>query len=523
MVASLAPHNLTPTRFLERAAEVFAARLAVIDGDRRFTYAELHDRVHRLTGVLADLGVQPGDRVAVLCANSHTMLALHNAIPLRAATIVPLNTRLSSSEMKYIIADAGATLLIATDEFADTALTVVSDTGIPALIGDGPASDLEHAIASATPAPHHVEEEMSLLAVNYTSGTTGRPKGVMYHHRGAYLQALAMAYHTRLDTSSSYLWTLPMFHCNGWCFPWAVTAAGATHICLRAIDPAEIWRHLHGGITHLSAAPTVLTMLAESHSATGINRPVDVTTGGAPPSPSLLQRMAALNIRITHLYGLTETFGPAVINQWQPEWDTLDEHTAAELKARQGIPNILASQTRVVDSIGSDVPADGASIGELVVRGNNVMLGYYNDPAATAAATLQGGWLRTGDLAVKHLDGYVEIRDRLKDIIISGGENIASGEVERALDSHPAVIQSAVVGTPDEKWGEVPVAFVTVRPQTAVTAAELQSHAGKSLARFKIPKRIEFLASLPQTATGKIQKDVLRTSAVELTISLRDT
>jgi len=519
----LAPHSLTPTRFLDRAGEVFADRVAVIDGDRRFTYGELHDRVHRLTGVLADVGVQPGDRVAVLCANSHTMLALHNAIPLRAATIVPLNTRLSLPEMKYIIGDVGATLLIATDEFADVAVTLRAETSISALIGDGPTSDLEDAICSATPAPHPVKDEMDLLAVNYTSGTTGRPKGVMYHHRGAYLQALAMAYHTRLDTGSSYLWTLPMFHCNGWCFPWAVTAAGATHVCLRTIEPTQIWRHLHGGITHLSAAPTVLTMLAESLSAARVDRPVDVSTGGAPPSPSLLQRMAALNIRITHLYGLTETFGPSVINQWQTEWDTLDPDAVAELKARQGIPNILASQTRIVDSDGSDVPADGASVGELVLRGNNVMLGYYNDPAGTAAATLQDGWLRTGDLAVRHPDGYVEIRDRLKDIIISGGENIASVEVERALDSHPDVVQSAVVGAPDEKWGEVPVAFVTVRQPTSVTASELQSHAGRSLARFKIPKRIELVASLPQTATGKIQKDVLRISAAEVPSGARTT
>jgi fatty-acyl-CoA synthase len=523
VVTSFVQHSLTPTRFLERAGDVFADRLAIIDGDHRLTYAEFRDRVHRLTGVLADLGVRRGDRVAVLCSNSHTMLALHNAIPLRGAAIVPLNTRLSQPEMRYIIANAGAKALIATDEFADAAHSLATEIGMAALIGDSPTSALEDAILSATPAPQHLDDEMSLLAINYTSGTTGRPKGVMYHHRGAYLQALAMAYHTGLDTGSSYLWTLPMFHCNGWCFPWAVTAAGATHVCLRTIDPAEIWRHLHEGITHLSAAPTVLTMLADSLDASRVDRPVEVSTGGAPPSPTLLQRMAALNIGVTHLYGLTETFGPAVINQWQPEWDSLGHHAVAELKSRQGIPNILASQTRVVASNGTDVPADGVTIGELVLRGNNVMLGYYKDPTATAAAMLPGGWLRTGDLAVRHPDGYVEIRDRLKDIIISGGENIASVEVERALDSHPAVVQSAVVGTPDEKWGEVPVAFVTVRPRATVTASELRSHAAKSLARFKIPKRIEFVASLPQTATGKVQKDALRTSAAGLTSNSRET
>jgi fatty-acyl-CoA synthase len=508
--APISFESLTPSTFLDRAAVVYGDRIAIVDGERRFSYAEFHDRSLRLTGVLASHRIQPGDRVAALCSNSHTMLELHNAIPLRGAVMVPLNTRLSEPELTYIIEHSGARLLIATHEFASLATRVAASTHIPILLAGGEINDLEAALRTAAPAPHRSADERALLAINYTSGTTGRPKGVMYHHRGAYLQALAMSYHAVLVPGSSYLWTLPMFHCNGWCFPWAVTAAGATHICLRAMDPAEVWRRMREGVTHFSAAPTVLTMLAEHPSASGdqLTRPVEVSTGGAPPSPALLQRMADLNIRITHLYGMTETFGPAIINQWQPEWDSLDEHQTAEMKARQGIPNIIGSSARVVNEDGSDVAADGASMGELVLRGNNVMLGYYNDPAGTAAATLNG-WLRTGDLAVKHADGYVEIRDRLKDVIISGGENIASVEIERVLDSHPAVVESAVVGMPDELWGEVPVAFVTLRPGTHVSAADLQDFARTHVARFKVPKRIEF-TTLPRTSTGKIQKNILR-------------
>jgi fatty-acyl-CoA synthase len=504
---------LTPTRFLDRAAAVFADRIAIVDGERRFTYAEFHDRALRLTGVLAGLGVGPGDRVAALCSNSHTMLELHNAIPLRAAVMVPLNTRLSEPELKLIIEHSGARLLIATTEFAGTATRLASGGPVRLLLADGPDADLEARMQEATPATQSIDDEQALLAINYTSGTTGRPKGVMYHHRGAYLQALAMAYHTGLNTSSSYLWTLPMFHCNGWCFPWAVTAAGATHICLRRVDPAQVWRHVCEGVTHFSAAPTVLGMLAEHPGAhDGFGQPIEVSTGGAPPSPTLLHRMAQLNIHITHLYGMTETFGPAIINQWQREWDALDPPLIAEMKARQGVPNVLGSAARVVDESGSDVRADGSSVGELVLRGNNIMLGYYNDAAATAAATFGDGWLRTGDFAVKHPNGYVEIRDRRKDIIISGGENIASVEIERVLDSHPAVVESAVVGVPDDRWGEVPVAFVTTRSGMDVTADELQDFLRTSLARFKIPKRIHF-AELPHTSTGKIQKNALRASA----------
>jgi fatty-acyl-CoA synthase len=321
-----------------------------------------------------------------------------------------------------------------------------------------------------------------------------------------------MAYHARLGPGARYLWTLPMFHCNGWCFTWAVTAAGGTHVCLRAIDTAEIWRLLRTeGITHFSAAPTVLTMIAEDAAAGPLDHEVHVDTGGAPPSATLLARLEQMRFAVTHLYGLTETYGPLAINEWQPEWNSLEPAEQATLRARQGAPNIIARPLRVLDEDGRDVPADGETIGEIAVSGNNVMLGYYRDEEATREVTRSGCFL-TGDLAVRHPDGYVEIRDRSKDIIISGGENIASVEVERVLDSHPAVVESAVIGVPDERWGEVPVAFVALREE--VGAGALADYARERLARYKVPKRIEF-GDLPKTSTGKIQKNVLRDAARE--------
>ncbi|HEY2220669.1 acyl--CoA ligase family protein [Actinomycetospora sp.] len=511
--------ELTPTAFLERSEHAFAERTAVVDPgargaagegpvERRFTYRQFAERSRRLAGVVGALGANPGDRVAVLATNSHVMLEAHHGVPWAGAVLVPLNTRLSADELVHIVEHAGARVMLATSELAELAATVAERTGA-ALLVEG--ADYEDRIASAAPSVVPVADERGLLAINYTSGTTGRPKGVMYHHRGAYLQALAMAFHMRLAPDSRYLWTLPMFHCDGWCFPWAVTAAGGTHVCLRAIDPEEIWRLLRTeGVTHFCAAPTVLTMIAGSTDAdTGpeLDRRVTIATGGAPPSPTLLSRMSALGMDVTHLYGLTETYGPAVVNDWHPEWDELDGDERARLQARQGVGNVVAARLRVIDeTTGHDVPADGESMGELVLRGNDVMLGYYRDAAATAEVDAQG-WFRTGDLGVVHADGYVEIRDRSKDVIISGGENIASVEVERVLDSHPAVIESAVVGAPDERWGEVPVAYVSVRDE--VESDALLEYVRTHLARFKAPKRVVF-GELPKTSTGKIQKNVLR-------------
>jgi fatty-acyl-CoA synthase len=504
---------LTPAAFVRRAGSAFPDRVAVVDGDRRWTYREFAERCDALRGALASLGVGAGDRVAALCVNSHVMLELHHAVPASGAVLVPVNIRLVPDEIVYIVEHSGATVLVTTAELAETAREVAKRTGVR-LVEPGEYESLLAAGHSAAP----VEvDERGLLAINYTSGTTGRPKGVMYHHRGAFLQALAMCYHARLSPDSRYLWTLPMFHCNGWSFTWAITAAGGTHVCLRAIDPYEIWRSLdEDGITHLSAAPTVLTMIAEAGSAHTLpaGRTVHVDTGGAPPSPTLLGRLDGLGLEVTHLYGLTETFGPIAINEWQARWDDLAGEEQFVLRARQGIGNIVATPLRVVDPVGAEVPADGMTVGELAVRGNDVMLGYYRDEPATEAVTIDGGWLLTGDLGVKHPDGYVEIRDRRKDIIISGGENIASVEVERVLDSHPDVLESAVVGVPHARWGEVPVAYVHLRDGAAERPGELAAHVRARLAGFKVPKSFAF-GPLPKTSTGKLQKNVLRARAGE--------
>jgi fatty-acyl-CoA synthase len=503
---------LTPASFLDRSASVFADRIAIVDGDRTFTYSDMSDRCRRLTGALAGTGMGHQDRIAALCTNSHVMLELHHAVPMLGAALVTLNVRQSAAEMAEILKHSGASLLVATHEFSDRAHDLASQLNLPCYIGGGSDNTYETWIADADPSsaePAKIDEHQ-LLAINYTSGTTGRPKGVMYHHRGAYLQATAMAYHARLGPGARYLWTLPMFHCNGWCFTWAVTAAGGTHVCLRAIDTTEIWRLLREeGITHFSAAPTVLTMIAEDAAAGPLDQEVHVDTGGAPPSATLLARLEKMRFAVTHLYGLTETYGPLAINEWQPEWNSLEPDEQARLRARQGAPNIIARPLRVLDDEGRDVPADGETIGEIAVSGNDVMLGYYRDDEATQEVTRSGCFL-TGDLAVQHPDGYVEIRDRSKDIIVSGGENIASVEVERVLDSHPAVVESAVIGVPDERWGEVPVAFVILRED--VDPAALADFAREHLARYKVPKRFEF-GDLPKTSTGKIQKNVLREEA----------
>ena len=507
---------LTPASFLDRAAAVFADRIAIVDGERTFTYRDMFDRCRRLTGALAAMGVGHEDRVAALCANSHVMLELHHAVPMRGAALVPVNIRLSAPEMAEILGHSGASLLVATQEFADLARRLAGERDLPYVIAGGSDDSYEAWLAGADPAqvsPGQIDERQ-LLAINYTSGTTGRPKGVMYHHRGAYLQATAMAYHARLGPGARYLWTLPMFHCNGWCFTWAVTAAGGTHVCLRAVDTAEIWRLLRAeGITHFSAAPTVLTMIAEDAAAGPLDHEVHVDTGGAPPSATLLARLEKMRFAVTHLYGLTETYGPLAINEWQPEWDSLEPAEQATLRARQGAANIIARPLRVLDDEGRDVPADGETIGEIAVSGNDVMLGYYHDDEATRAVTRAGCFL-TGDLAVMYPNGYIEIRDRSKDIIISGGENIASVEVEQVLDSHPSVVESAVVGMPHDRWGEVPVAFVTLRKDD-VDADALTEYARERLARYKVPKRFDF-GDLPKTSTGKIQKNVLRDRAHEL-------
>jgi fatty-acyl-CoA synthase len=505
---------LTPTAYLDRSAAVFPDRIAVVDGAVRWTYRELADRCLRQAGMLTGLGLRPGDRVAVLAPNTHVMLESHYGVLYAGMVLVALNTRLSAPELRYIVEHADCRVLIADASLVDLAAAVAGDDGSRRVVVTGP--EYEALLGQANPQRVPVADELSLMALNYTSGTTGRPKGVMYHHRGAYLQALAMTTHFRLDADTTYLWTLPMFHCNGWTFTWAVTAAGGTHVCLPRVDPGRIWELLEEErVTHLCGAPTVLTSLVHDPGAGPITgRRVTAAVGGAPPTPALLQRCADLGLDITHLYGLTESFGPVVICDWRGEWDQLPASEQAARRARQGVGNIIASGVRVIDSGGRDVPRDGATVGEVALHGNNIMLGYYRDPTATAGA-IPDGWFRTGDLGVLHPDGYLEIRDRAKDVIISGGENISSVEVEAALASHPAVLEAAVVAVPSEKWGERPIAWVTLKPGREAGVDELRQHVRARLAAFKVPDRIEF-GALPKTASGKIRKVELRARAGSL-------
>jgi fatty-acyl-CoA synthase len=504
---------LDPVAFLVRSAHVHGDRLAVVDGERRRTYAEFADRCWRMAGALDRLGVQPGDPVAVLAPNVELMLEAHYGVPAARAVLVAMNTRLADRELAYVVEHADARVLLYDHEMADMARQIAAAVPFDLrLVQAGGADDeYERLLAEATPLHRPLEDETSLLSLNYTSGTTGRPKGVMYHYRGAYLQALAMAYHLQLDPDTVSLWTLPMFHCNGWSFPWAVTAAGGAHVCLRKVDAGEIWRLIRSeGVNHFNGAPTVLLSVAYDPAAEGgAPQHLRVGTGGAPPSPAILARLAELRIDVTHLYGLTETFGPAVVCEWHPEWRDLPLDVQARLKSRQGVSNVVGQQLRVLVD-GKDAPADGATLGELALRGNNVMLGYYRDEEGTRRAA-PDGWFRTGDLGVMHPDGYVEIRDRAKDVIVSGGENITSIEVEQALVDHPAVLDAAVVAMPDEKWGERPAAFVTLKPGAEASAEELVGHVRGRLARFKAPSpEAVFFGPLPKNSTGKVQKFVLR-------------
>ena len=514
--------SLTPVAFLERSADVWAERPAVRDGGRSWTSAQHHERVRRLVGGLAaELGIRAGDRVAALLPNVASMLELHYAVPASNAVLVPLNTRLSGGEYAYILEHCGASAVIAATTLRaplEEALVQLGAPG-PRVVwvepeGDG-SDEYESLLAAACPAElAHPGDERALLSINYTSGTTGRPKGVMTSHRGAYLHSLGVVAEAGLTPRSAYLWTLPMFHCNGWAYTWAVTAMGGQHLCLPAVDPATIWEALLGaGVTHICAAPTVVTMLLESDRATRCSEPVRLFVGGAPPSPSLLEGAAALNIAVTHLYGLTESYGPLAVCAWNPDWDERPGAEQARLRARQGVSTVVSERLRVVDEEMRDVPRDGETLGEVVMRGNNVMLGYYRDEEATATA-FAGGWFHSGDLAVMHPDGYVELRDRLKDVVISGGENIATIEGEQALSAHPEISEAAVVGRPDDKWGEVPVAFVTTTEADAsLDLEEIQEFVRARLARFKVPRAIEVVDELPKTGTGKIQKFVLRDRA----------
>jgi fatty-acyl-CoA synthase len=460
--------------------------------------------------------------VAVLLPNTPIHLAATFAMPLLEAPLVSINTRLAPAEIAYILEHSGARVLLVDPELAapldgrlDGIATLERIVEVPHrdVAARQGATDYARFVdgAETLPIRSTLTDENTLLSINYTSGTTGRPKGVMYSHRGAYLNAVGQIGTHHLGTDTTFLWTLPLFHCNGWCMPWAVTGAGGTHLCLRAIDPPEVFRLIDAhGVTHFNAAPTVLLMLASDPAAKGrrFDPPIRVCTGGAPPSPTLLEQMEALGISITHLYGLTETYGPHVVCEMKDAWRTLDVAERARMMARQGVPFLFAAHLRVVDEQMKDVPTDGATLGEVVMRGNNVMLGYFEDPEATAKA-FTGGWFHSGDVGVMHPDTYIELRDRSKDIIISGGENISTIEVENVLYQHPDVLEVAVVGVPHDKWGEVPKAFVAVQPGSAPTEQAIIDFARDRLSHFKCPKAVAF-GELPKTATGKIQKFKLR-------------
>ena len=505
--------ELTPVSFLARSAYVFPDKAAVVHGSRRYTYRQLAERVNRLASALRTVGLQKHDRVAFLCPNIPPMLEAHYGVPAAGGILVAINTRLSSDEIGYILQHSGSKFLFVDAELeglikpldlGDMKVVRVDDTGAA---GD-PYEDF---LAGGT--PEHVESwlesEDETISINYTSGTTGRPKGVMYSHRGTWVNAIGEITETGISFDAKYLWTLPMFHCNGWCFTWGVTAVGGTHVCLRRVESGRIWEMIdREGITHYNGAPTVQIGVVNDPKAHKLDRPVTVTVAGAPPSPTLLGKLKELGFRPVHVYGLTETYGPHTVCAWHEEWDALPGEEQARLAARQGQGYALFDLARVVDGNMNDVPRDGETLGEVVMAGNNVMKGYFEQPDATTEA-FRGGWFHSGDIGVCHPDGYIELRDRKKDIIISGGENISTIEVEQCVARHPSVLECAVVAIPDDKWGERPKAFVTLKPGQSATEPEIIEFCKQHIAHFKAPAAVEF-GDLPKTSTGKVQKFVLR-------------
>jgi fatty-acyl-CoA synthase len=518
---------LTPLDFLRWSAAVFPDRAGVVYGEQVLSWGEVERRCRRLASALAGLGVGRGDTVAVLCPNTPPMLEAHYGIPMAGAVLNALNFRLDAASIAFILEHGEAKVLLADSEWAPViraALALVQrpliviDIVDPAAPGERlGAMDYETLLQRGDPAFawEPPADEWDAISLCYTSGTTGNPKGVVYHHRGAFLNAMGNALTFGLSHRSVYLWTLPMFHCNGWTFTWAVTAVGGTHVCLRKVDPAVIFPLIeNAGVTHLCGAPIVLNMLvhAAAEVRRSFGRTIEVATGGAAPPSAVIEAMERMGFHVTHLYGLTESYGPATICIEQAGWPALPPAERAGLMARQGVRSPTLAETMVADSATlAPVPADGTTLGEIMLRGNTVMKGYLKNPTATADA-FRGDWHHTGDLAVLHADGYMEVKDRAKDIIISGGENISSLEVEEALYRHPAVLEGAVVAMPDEHFGERPCAFVTLKPGARADEAEIIAWCRERLAHFKAPSRVVF-GPLPKTATGKIQKFELRQRA----------
>ena len=522
---------LTPLSFLMRTAAVYPGRLAVVHGSQRRTYAELLHRCRLLASALERRGIAPGDTVAAMLPNIPAMLEAHHGVPMCGAILNALNTRLDAAALAFILQHGEAKALLTDTEYAPLMREAVRLSGKRILVVDvddpeGPGGerigvvDYEALLAEGDPAfvPMWPADEWQAIALNYTSGTTGNPKGVVYHHRGAHLNAVGNVLVWSMPQFPVYLWTLPMFHCNGWCFPWSIVLQAGVQVCLRRVASDTIFAALADhGVTHLCGAPIVMGMLVNAPETA--RRPfaqkVRMMTAASAPPAAVLERMESLGIEVTHVYGLTEVYGPATVCAWQEEWADLDADHRSRMLARQGVPYPVLEGLEVMHpETMTPVPRDGETIGEIMMRGHDVMKGYLKNPTATAEA-FRGGWFHTGDLAVMHPDGYVEIKDRSKDIIISGGENISSIEVEGALYRHPAVLEAAVVARPDPQWGESPCAFVTLREGATATAEELIEHCRQELARFKAPRTVVF-GPLPKTSTGKIQKFQLREQAKAL-------
>ena len=519
---------LTPVDFIAWSARVCPNRIAVIHGERRFSWAETYARARRLASALAGLGITVGDTVATLLSNTPEMYEAHFGVPMTGAVLNALNTRLDARAIAFMLQHGEAKVLLVDREFSALATAALGMVERPPLVigvddpvydGDGEVLGLEYEAFVSRGDPEYAwqppSDEWDAVALSYTSGTTGDPKGVVTNHRGAYLNAIANVLAWNMQRYPVYLWTLPMFHCNGWCFPWSIAAQSGTNVCLRKVEPAAIFRLMkEHRVTHYCGAPVVHNTLvaAPAELREGLTHHIHAMVAGASPPSAMIEGLERINIELTHTYGLTETLGPSAACTKQEEWAQLTPNDCAVRNGRQGVPYVLQGDAAVLDAERMErVAADGETMGEIMFRGNIVMKGYLKNAAATEKA-FAGGWFHSGDLAVTHADGYMKIKDRAKDIIISGGENISSLEVEEALFRHPAVFAAAVVAQPHEKWGETPVAFVEVKSGVAVTDQELIDHCYERLARYKVPKTIVF-GPLPRTSTGKVQKFILRTRA----------
>jgi len=522
---------LTPLTFLERAAAVYPDRVAIINGKERWTYAAFYARARRLGSALQGLGIQRGDSVSVMLGNTPAMLEAHYGVPMSGAVLNTLNTRLDAAAIAFMLDHCQAKIVITDLEYSKTMKEALALAKVQPLVIDyddpeyaGPGERLgtmeyEEVLDQGDPAFVWAmpDDEWDAISLNYTSGTTGDPKGVVYHHRGAYLLAIGNVVTCGMGKHPVYLWTLPMFHCNGWCFPWSISVVAGTHVCLRWVRAAAMYDAIATHkVTHLCGAPIVMATLlnAPEKEKKPLPHVVEFFTAAAPPPEAVLAAMKAAGFNVTHLYGLTETYGPAVCNDWHAGWNDLPPAEQAAKKARQGVRYLVLEDLDVIDpETMQPVPRDGATMGEVMFRGNVVMKGYLKNPSSTEKA-FAGGWFHSGDLGVRHPDGYIQLKDRSKDIIISGGENISSIEVEDALYKHPAVQAAAVVAKPDEKWGETPCAFVELKPEATATAEDLIAWCKTNLASYKCPRTIVFV-ELPKTSTGKIQKFKLREMAKE--------